>query len=328
MFARARFSFSRAIRKMESGTTSATGKVVVLLSTYNGSRFLRQQLDSLYRQSCRNVEILVRDDGSTDATPRILEEEAMLGRLRVLQGGNNMGAALSFLELLGNAVSGDAGYFAFCDQDDVWEPGKLAAAIARLDEVDLGCPAIYCSRAEVVDEDLKFVGYSGSPSRIGFGNALVENIVIGCTAVLNRAAANLICRAFPRRVIMHDWWFYLVISAFGVVIFDDYVSLKYRQHGRNAIGAGTERFDRLSKGWNRFFGHGGGRNWISDQALVFEETYKDAAIPPSCANLLNRLIEAKSSLYRRASLALSGEIWRQKKLQDIALRLLILLNRF
>jgi len=97
-------------------------RVTVLLSTYNGSKYLRQQLDSLYQQTYPNIRILARDDGSSDSTRDILQDEQGKGRLELLEGHGNLGAALSFFELLNAAAATDTEYVAFCDQDDVWHP--------------------------------------------------------------------------------------------------------------------------------------------------------------------------------------------------------------
>ena len=94
------------VRKPMSSESAGYGKVTVLLSTYNGSKFLHEQLDSLYQQTYPNVRILVRDDGSVDATRDLLEEAHVEGRITLLQGHNNLGVAPSFFELLKNAIIG------------------------------------------------------------------------------------------------------------------------------------------------------------------------------------------------------------------------------
>ena len=104
---------------------SKPNKVTVLLSTYNGSKFLQQQLNSLYEQTYPNIRILVRDDGSSDSTRSILENEQLSGRIDILRGHENLGPGLSFFKLLHNAASTETEYVAFCDQDDVWHPHKI-----------------------------------------------------------------------------------------------------------------------------------------------------------------------------------------------------------
>ncbi|WP_340121605.1 glycosyltransferase family 2 protein [Methylobacter svalbardensis] len=298
------------------------GKVTVLLSTYNGSKFLKQQLNSLYEQTYRNIKILVRDDGSTDATREFLEAEQVRGAIELLEGHTNLGATRSFFELLRLAALSDTEYVAFCDQDDVWLPDKIECAVSALAAL-VDPPALYCSRLEIVDEQLNPIGLTAIPRKIGFGNALVENIAVGCTMMLNRKALDMICSKLPDNVYIHDWWCYLLVSCFGEVIFDSNPHLRYRQHGNNAIGAATSKFQVLKRKLARMVS---GRLWISEQAAVFSNLF-ESSIPLSDRQILNQFIKAKSSYWSRIRLAFSKQIWRQKWSDNLILRLVILINR-
>ena len=302
-------------------------KVTVLLSTYNGSKFLQQQLNSLYEQTYPDIRILVRDDGSSDSTRGILDSEQSKGLLEILEGHNNLGPALSFFELLRSAASTGTEYVAFCDQDDVWHPEKIAHAVSALSGVTGSGPAMYCSRSEIVDDHLKHIGYTELPGEIGFGNALVEDAATGCTIVLNQEAIKLVGEHLPGKVLMHDWWCYLVLTCFGEVIFSVSPDIKYRQHGCNTVGIAKNRFYRLGRKLRRFFGRGEGRLWMSEQAVSLQNTFGDS-IPSSRRTVLNKFVAAKSSLRSRLQLALSGDIWRKNWFDDLALRILILINRF
>ena len=302
-------------------------KVTILLSTYNGSKFLRQQLDSLYQQTYPNIRILVRDDGSIDSTRALLEKEQAKGRITLFEEHGNLGAAPSFFELLKNAATTETEYVAFCDQDDVWHPEKIARAVLRLTGVAVDHPAMYCSRVEIVDERLSHIGYTMLPRKIGFGNALVDCVTTGCTIVLNRAAVRLLGKNLPSSGVMHDWWCYLVMSCFGEVIYDSTATLKYRQHDSNTIGLATNEFIQFARRCHRFFGGCGGHLRMSTQAVYLLEIFKNR-IPISHRQILDNFIAAKSSWYRRLQLALSNDIWRQKWSDNLLLRLLILLNRF
>lgn len=301
-------------------------RVTVLLSTYNGSKFLQQQLDSLYEQTYPDVRILVRDDGSSDSTRNILQDEQSKGRLDILEGHGNLGPALSFFELLRNAASSGTEYVAFCDQDDVWHPEKIARAVSALKSVAGSRPAMYCSRLEIVDEQLYHIGYTEMPRKVGFGNALVENVAVGCTMVLNRKATDLVCENLPARVLIHDWWCYLVLSCFGEVVFDDSAGIKYRQHGSNTIGIATNMFDQMGRKLRRFFGRGGGHLWISEQAVLFSNIFNER-VPLFQRRTLNKFVAAKSSIRCRVQLMFSREIWRQKWSDNMILRFLVLIDR-
>jgi len=306
--------------------TSKPARVTVLLSTYNGCKYLLEQLNSLYQQTYPDIRILVRDDGSSDSTRSILDSEQSDGRIEILEGHNNLGPALSFFELLRSAASTDTEYVAFCDQDDVWHPEKIAHAISALTGVAGSGPAMYFSRAEIVDEHLDHIGFTEVPEKIGFGNALVENVAVGCTTVLNRKAIDLIGENLPGKVLIHDWWCYLVLSCFGEIIFSECPDIKYRQHGSNTIGIAANMLERWGRKLRRFFGSGGGHQWISEQTVSFLNTFGDS-IPSSRRPLLDKFIGAKSSLRYRLQLALSKDVWRQKWSDDLILRFLILINR-
>jgi glycosyltransferase involved in cell wall biosynthesis len=217
----------------------------VLLSTYNGARFLGEQLGSLLAQQHADWTLFWRDDGSADATPAIMAAfAARLGAGRCVHVANpagNLGVRDSFLTLLRAALptldTGDAA--AFCDQDDVWLPEKLARGVAALAGVPDGTPALYCARQTLTDANLKPIGLSppfNCPP--GFPAALTQNIATGCTILLNRAAARLVAGSSPPAGALHDWWCYLLVSAAGGrVLTDDTPVLLYRQHGGNVVGA-------------------------------------------------------------------------------------------
>ena len=215
-------------------------KLLVLLSTYNGETYLRQQLDSLLAQTLPGVEILVRDDGSHDGTCAILAEYADRGALRWYQG-RNLGASHSFWRLLKGG--GEADYYAFCDQDDVWDRDKLARAVAALEKAGAG-PLLYGSDVRVAGADLSPL----APRMMGksptdYPHALVKNFAPGCTFVWNRASMALLRRYDAARwgIDLHDWTAFQIIACLGRVLYDETPSLTYRQHGGNAIGAVTHR---------------------------------------------------------------------------------------
>lgn len=227
-------------------------KLLVLLSAYNGERYLREQLESLLSQTREGVEILVRDDGSSDGTRAILDEYASRGALRWV-GGENLGCARSFWKLL--RESGEADYYAFCDQDDVWDADKLEIAIRAI-EAERG-PALYCSDVRVYDEELRLISKHMQPPTVPcLRHALIKNIAPGCTFVFNRAAKELLCRydADALGIEIHDWTAYQIVAALGRVVFDAEGHMAYRQHGGNAIGAVTDKrrafLEKIGKFWN------------------------------------------------------------------------------
>jgi len=220
----------------------APGRVAVVMSTFQGERFVAEQIDSILRQLPSDGMLLVRDDGSTDATPDVV---AAIPDARVkLARGTNIGFAMSFFQLL-ESVPSEASVVLLADQDDIWLPNKIERACAAMRDV-VG-PCLYFTRLWLVDESLKRFGITlGWPRGPSFYNALAENIVTGCTIALNREALQLVLRLGDRkRIRFHDWWIYLVVSAFGTVVADPEPSVNYRQHGHNVLGRGS--------GWRRYW---------------------------------------------------------------------------
>ena len=207
------------------------------MSTYQGGRFVEEQLRSILDQLPADGRVTVRDDGSTDDTVTRIDSVADT-RVTVIRG-QNIGYVRSFFALLAGAPD-DADLFMLSDQDDVWLPNKVAQAAAHLAPLQ-DRPALYCSRLRLVDEDLRPLGLSPAwPRPPSFRNALTENIVTGCTCAFNRAALPLVRQyGDPSLIYFHDWWLYLVVSAFGHVIVDPEPTILYRQHAANAIGMGS-----------------------------------------------------------------------------------------
>ena len=222
-----------------------SGRVVILLSTYNGAAYLPEQLASYAAQTHGDWTLLWRDDGSTDATPSVMAAfRARIGaeRCRQLQEpSGRLGVRASFLALLRAAMptlaTGDA--VAFSDQDDVWLPEKLTRGMAALAGVQAGIPALACARQRLVDARLAPVGESPPLRRPpGFPQSLTQNIATGCTILLNRAAAALVAGSTPPEATLHDWWSYLLVTASGGrVLVDPEPLVLYRQHAANVVGA-------------------------------------------------------------------------------------------
>ena len=214
-----------------------TNRIAVILSTYNGEKYLAEQLASILAQEEANVQLLIRDDGSRDSTVALVREFARRHPNVCCIAGTNEGVTRSFLLALEQADP-DCQYFAFSGQDDVWTPRKLANAVETMRRApDPSLPLLYCSKLEVVDERLRHLAFTRKWRDVGFKNALFQNIVTGCTMVMNRPARDLVMRGgVMRNILIHDWWCYLAVSAFGHVMYDERPAIKYRQHGNNQVG--------------------------------------------------------------------------------------------
>ena len=215
-------------------TPEAYPKVCIVMSTYNGGKWLAQQMDSLVAQTWPNMCLYVRDDGSSDDTLDILATYQNKLEMTV-SPGENLGACDSFLQAMADAPD-DAGYYAFCDQDDIWFDDKIARSVEAVSSLDPDTPILLHSQQMVCDDNLG----DQQPGRLPlieatFENALAGNIVTGCTVMIHTSAWQLLKTTRPRRkaIYIHDWWAYLVISLFGRIEFLASPTMLYRQHTSN-----------------------------------------------------------------------------------------------
>ena len=238
-------------------------KIAILLATYNGAKYIREQLDSLFQQSCGDFHLYIRDDGSKDDTLKIVEEyrQKFSDRITVLEDSQkHKGAAKSFMTLLQEV---DSDYYMFCDQDDIWLPNKVELTFARMKEMEgtaqnaagtanaVGnAPVLVATDLKVVDEqlnllsesfnaDLKIDVFRKHPELI-----CVRHVVTGCTMMFNRAAKEA-SLPMSSRATMHDEWVALCVHFKGgtISILDD-ATILYRQHTSNTLGA-----EQASKGF-------------------------------------------------------------------------------
>jgi len=268
-----RVSGSLGSSNIEFAPVASSPLVAILLCTYNGEKFLAEQLDSYEAQSYQNWILMVSDDGSTDATLQILQQyQAKWPHEKMtIRNGPQKGFCQNFLSLACDPEIA-ASYYAFSDQDDVWLPEKLAVALQTIvANQNIYVPFIYCGRTTYVTDELKPCGISPlfvfPPS---FRNALVQSIAGGNTMVFNLAAKLLIEKAGPLNVPSHDWWLYQLISgAEGDVFYDPVPHLLYRQHdgalvgGNNSFSAKIERVMMLWQG--RF------QNWNTQNIAALKE---------------------------------------------------------
>ena len=297
-------------------------KVAVLLSTYNGERFLREQLDSLVAQVGVEPHLFVRDDGSSDRTVDMLQSYA--GRwpwLAEVAPQPNLGAARSFFRLLAEAPEG-YDYYAFCDQDDVWLPHKLARAAARL--AGRAGPALYCSQFTCADAALNVIGPGPGDGDARFEHLLFENIAWGCTIVMNAAARALVAPEPPRHPrAMHDWWSAIVVSALGEVIYDPEPGLLYRQHGANEVGLKSGRANEVLGHARRFLKDPAGFYPLHAQASELLRLFS-SRLAPRQVRLLGDLVGSKRSLPGRLRYGFFGPIDRRRASDALVARALVL----
>ncbi|WP_158600291.1 glycosyltransferase family 2 protein [Fibrisoma montanum] len=218
-----------------SRPTNALTTVSIALATYNGSAFLPELLDSLERQTVRPDEVVIHDDGSQDQTVSILHQYQHNLPLTIHVNDQSVGVVANFKR----AVAGCKGdYVAFCDQDDVWLPDKIARSIEKLREIDGPWPAMVFTDLVVVDQHLNRIADSYwqhrklMPQKETFASLLYGNFVTGCTMVINRPMAEEVAR-MPDDVLMHDFWITCVAYGVGRCTYVETPTILYRQHTTN-----------------------------------------------------------------------------------------------
>ena len=290
------------------------------MSTFNGQRYVAAQLQSILAQLPAGGRISIRVDGSSDGTVDVIRG---LNDARIsLTIGSNCGFGSSFLTLLA-AAPADADMVMFADQDDIWLPCKVDRAWEHLKPL-AGLPGLYGSAQMLVDAELLPLHATPPwPRGPSLANALTENIITGCTAALNRPAVELLQRAgVPAGVFFHDWWLYLVVSAFGNVVYDEEPTLLYRQHAGNVVGHGA---GWLGRRWGvvRFLLRNDWIGILQRQVGAFLKHYGDA-LPPRTRDWVNCYFRAGGTEASLPwSLVFTARRWRQDFVGDVALRVLL-----
>ena len=234
-----------------SGPRTARADVAILMCTYNGAMYLREQLDSFESQSLRNWTLFVSDDSSTDETRSILADyQRRWGEQKlVMFEGPCQGFGKNFISLL-KRPEVQARYYAFSDQDDVWFSDKLERSARRLDVLPDNAPALYCSRTRLINAMGRAIGFSPLFARPpSFRNALVQSIAGANTMLINNAARNLMMTVpDDATIVAHDWLAYIVVTGCGgQALYDGEPTLDYRQHGGNLIGANVSFKERMMR---------------------------------------------------------------------------------
>lgn len=217
-------------------------RVTVLMSTYNGEKYLQDQLDSIFFQKKVEVRLIVRDDGSSDKTMEILEDNAHRhSNMIILKGERNLGPCKSFLSLIRSYCDSD--YFALADQDDIWDKNKLSIAIDKLETLPKDKPVLYYSNLRIVDENNRFLRNSHTKPLVSNHKhaSLIENLATGCTIVYNQKLAEIAFEKQPEDFSMHDAWLYMVCVFLGNLVYDFEAHINYRLHGKNEIGTYGKR---------------------------------------------------------------------------------------
>ena len=301
-------------------------KVCVMMSTYNGERFLPDQLDSLLAQKGVETEIYIRDDGSNDSTKDIIEKYMGKHANIHFTEGRNMGPGRSFWELLRFVPEYD--YYAFCDQDDVWLPEKLKIGVGHLKKAErrLG---LYYSKTRLVDNNMKKLkGYESDYKNCkpSFGQLIAENNASGCTMVWNKELNSIARQLFPEHMRMHDHMLYLICQVCnGYVFYDRKAYIYYRQHGSNVV-SGRDDFRKYMASVLKYMREDSN---LANQSLELLNIDRKK-LDPSKRRLLKiiRRYKEERTMSLRISLVRSGFYRQKSAIKNLMLGMMILIGRF
>ena len=220
--------------------------ISILLASFNGEKYIADQIDSLLCQTFQDFKLYICDDCSTDGTYHIATEyeKKHPERIYASQNKENTGGAKhNFLQMM---IEHKDDYVMLCDQDDVWIPDKIEITLVKMKETEhefgTDTPILVHTDLRVVSEKLEPISPSfkaamnANYGKTKLRNQIIQNTLTGCTAMYNRALADLITDT-PKFMVMHDWWLILTASAFGQIASIDEQTVLYRQHGDNEIGA-------------------------------------------------------------------------------------------
>lgn len=300
-------------------------KVQVLISTYNGQEYISQQLDSILNQKGVEIHCLIRDDGSTDNTIKILRDYQRKYRNIEVIEGVNLGYKKSFMELL--YFSGEYDYYAFSDQDDVWKTEKILRAIEKLKKINDKIPVMYFSNLIVTDQDLNEKGMLHNNRNVipeTKVQALVQGFAHGSTMVFNRDARNLILKYRPKQEYAHDFWIPLILKFLGEIIYDENSYILYRQHENNYFGSKSS-LARTIRVKSSFFTKK--KNFYTTMISEILDGYGEILKNDDLLTL-KRINTYKKSIVNKINLILDKDLRRNTFNGTLFIKLLILFSKF
>lgn len=295
-------------------------RVNVLISTFNGEKYILDQIESIKNQTYKNIKIYVRDDGSSDDTKKILKNLEDKGDIYYFEG-NNIRWGRSFLQLL--KISSDGDYWAFCDQDDVWFPEKIEYAVDWLDSQPIDKPYLYHSSYFLVNENLtKKIGEYTKPNyTFDFRRSLTDCLFQGFSMVINGKLREYMLKADIDKISSHDWWACLLITQFGDFYFDERFTSYHRRLDTSMSGGG---FKGKLKWFKNVFSNKDSD--INNVARQFVETFGDL-VDSKDLEIVKLFVFDKYSLSKSLKKAFYPKRWRSTVISEISIRILMLFGK-
>lgn len=295
-----------------------SSKVNIVMSTYNGEKYIREQMDSLLSQTYDNIEIYVRDDGSKDDTVRILKEYQEKHAIHLIEG-KNIGFSASFFEVLAAAEDGE--YWSFCDQDDIWFPEKVSLAVEWMERQKQDKPLLYYSLSEMFDESGKILGIQEPPKgSLCFRRAMTGTFGVGFSMVINRQLRAEMLKCDPDQVHSHDWLAGAIALGFGKLHVNHKICARYRRLDSSVTRISLSRKVRWAFSMLRDDGD------VAERNREYIRVYRERLSPQKreIAELFN--IE-KYSLKKSLKKAFYPKRWRPGISSEIVMRVLMLTGK-
>ena len=307
------------------------------MATYNGAAYVENQIASLVAQNYSDWRLLIRDDASCDATMDIIHAiNRQDSRITVLEDGlGRVGVNENFHKLLHSAYQDGGNYFLLSDQDDVWQQDKLYSqlnAMQQLEQQFPESPLLVHSDMQVVDEKLERISPSfmhhqniNHEERVAIKVLLAQNFITGCTVLVNRRLLD-IALPLPDEALMHDWWLALCAAVFGHIGYIDKPLVKYRQHGKNEVGAKHlgDYINPMHGKWKK--------HWLEGRKNLFLSMRQASALAvrvrendPANPNL--GLIESYATIYKASRLARIAGIRKSGVHMQSGIRQALMLSR-
>lgn len=304
--------------------------VQVLIATYNGEKYIREQIESILNQSYKDIQILIRDDNSNDKTKEIVKEyiRSFPNKVILIEDDVKCGSATSnFMQLVKHA---NAEYVMFCDQDDFWLTNKIEVTLAEMIKIEdiygKDTPILVFAKHKAVDSNLKDLDYSDAQTQTGrkrtaLNELIIQNCVAGCLSMVNRALYSIM-GDYNKDILMHDWWAALIASSMGQIGYIPEIVMLYRQHGDNVVGAVKTRSFKYR--WKKFTDSRTKdmQKRCRDQMALFYSRYESMLSDKSklCINAFLDIFQTKSKVKRiyklihgkylkSDSVRIIGQIW-------------------
>ena len=295
----------------------------ILMSTYNGEKYLREQLDSIFNQSYQDFVLYVRDDGSSDNTVNVLREYRKQlddPSKMVIYAGRNAGFCNSFFRLLKKSEGGD--YWTFSDQDDVWYKDKLAHAIewfGKNDDKDI--PMLYHSGIEFADENMNVIKkYDIGNYPYCFQKSITSSIFYGFSVMINKKLRDELLKSNPRRVYYHDWYMGMIVAGFGKYCFSDVIDSAHRIHTNNTSAVSIRsKIPMLKKLLTE-------ESFYIKQAMEFKKRYYNE-LSESDKRVIDMFDMRSDRVRKTLKKVFYGKRWNQRPLEELVIRSMMLIGK-